>query len=270
MPQPAFPDARRARAIVALFALALAPAAAASRDEAPAAAGLQASLRQAVDVAAMDNEDARVLAAVLHGSGHPDMFHRSHGVQALRDGLPEAAHGAFLRAARHADKPSQAMLAEMYWTGLGVPRDRATAYAWMDLAAERHYHGFVVLREAYWMALDEAERARALEVGQALYAEYGDDVAKPRQEDAMERARRRMTGTHTGFVSPLLRVRVPGVAGSTVEVDASRFYDDRYWRPQAYWAWQDELWRAPPRDGSVSVGELEAVPAPDPVPAGED
>ncbi len=269
-----FRHARAPLALALLLALA-APLAAAAAVQAPAAAApaadpaadpaeaeVEAALQEAVDASAYAGEDPSVLAAVLYTSAHPDLYNRSLGFRSLEDGLAEAAHGQFLRAARHADKPSQAMLAEMYWKGLGVPRDRATAYAWMDLAAERHYRGFILLREAYWAELDEAERARALEVGQGLYAEYGDDVAKPRQERAMQRARRATTGSRTGFVGAL-KVRVPGPGGSSVEVDGSRFYAARYWQPEDYWAWQDEIWISPLPEATVTVGDLEEVAAPD-------
>src|SRR3546814_6828921 len=80
----------------------------------------------------------------------------------------------FLRAARYADKPSQAMVAEMHWRGLGVPQDRELGYAWMDLAAERMYPNFVIKRERYWQLLDADQRSNAIERGQQLLAEYGD------------------------------------------------------------------------------------------------
>ena len=58
----------------------------------------------------------------------------------------------------------------MYWKGLGVVRDRPIGYAWMDLAAERMYPNFTILRERYWSELDQAEQAAAIERGQALLA----------------------------------------------------------------------------------------------------
>ena len=69
-------------------------------------------------------------------AAHPDLRWRAEGVRA-----------------------SQAMIAAMYWDGTGVVRDRPIAYAWMDLAAERMYHDFLLYREAYWNALDAGERA---------------------------------------------------------------------------------------------------------------
>jgi hypothetical protein len=53
------------------------------------------------------------------------------------------------------------------------------AYIWMDLAAERMYHDFLVLREHYWARLDPLQQAQAIERGQQVYADYGDRVAKP-------------------------------------------------------------------------------------------
>ena len=113
-------------------------------------------------------------------NAHPDMKYRLEGWIAFEDGRLEDALAHFDHASRYGDKLSQAMLAEMHWEGRGVPRDRALAYAWADLAAERGYPRLVVLRERYWEGLDEGGQARAIEAGQALYAEYGDEVAQPR------------------------------------------------------------------------------------------
>ncbi len=60
----------------------------------------------------------------------------------------------FLRAARYADKPSQAMIAQMLWNGDGVPVDRVMAYVWADLAAERGYPAFIATREKFWSELN--------------------------------------------------------------------------------------------------------------------
>src|SRR5690606_25562983 len=126
-------------------------------------------------------------------SAHPDLRWRREGIQAYEDGDHDAALSFFQRAARYADKPSQAMVAGMYSAGNGTAVDRTIAYAWMDLAAERLYPDFVVFRERYWNGLDEAERAAAVLRGQAIYAEYGDAVAKPRLETVLRRERRGIT-----------------------------------------------------------------------------
>src|SRR3546814_3071942 len=63
-------------------------------------------------------------------SSHPDMRWRREGLYSYNQEEYDIAMDQFLRAARYADKPSQAMIAEMYWKGIGVPRDRELGYAW--------------------------------------------------------------------------------------------------------------------------------------------
>ena len=93
-------------------------------------------------------------------AAHPDIHYRTKGMQAIDAGRPADALRYFMRAAFYADKPSQAMIAEMLWNGEGQAKDPALAYAWMDLAAERKYTLFVQQRERYWKAMDDAARAR--------------------------------------------------------------------------------------------------------------
>ena len=84
-----------------------------------------------------------------------------------------------------------------------MQKDRALAYAWMDLAAERGDPQLAAQREYYWSALDEASRERALAEGKAVYEQYADDVAQPR----LERERRRWTRLAVGS-----RLGSPGAA----------------------------------------------------------
>ncbi len=64
-------------------------------------------------------------------AAHPDIRWRREGLHAFHNKAYEEAYGYFRRAASYADKASMAMLAEMYWKGLGVAWDRPIAYAWM-------------------------------------------------------------------------------------------------------------------------------------------
>lgn len=200
-------------------------------------------------------------ALILNNTGflgaHPDLRWRREGQATLEKDRPREAFTYFMRAARYADKPSQAMVAEMLWTGNGVAVDRPLAYAWMDIAAERAYVPFVAKREAYWNALSEAERAQALEVGHTLYGEYRDEVAQERLERELEKAKRKITGSRTGFVG-FLEVQLAGSHGTPITVSAERFYDDRYWEPDQYWEWQDTIWKDP-GFGTVTVKPLEVV-----------
>lgn len=194
-------------------------------------------------------------------TGHPDLRYRLLGLKKFKAGETPTAFRLYQRAAYYADKPSQGMVAEMLWTGQGVARDRALAYAWMDLAAERGYAGFRGLRELYWSELNEEERARALREGEDIYAKYGDAVAQSRLATVLRRERRRMTGSRAGFTGNL-QIHIPGPNGF-IAIDGSRFYDERFWDPRQYQAWHDSAWMNP-RVGRVDVGEIQKVGEHDP------
>lgn len=178
---------------------------------------------------------------------HPDLNYRSLGMDALQRGRSEEAFRLFQRAARHADKPSQAMVAEMLWQGRGVDADRVQAYVWMDMAAERGYPAFVAKREQYWDALDAAQREAAVESGRVMYAEYGDKVAKPRMAAALRRARLSTTGSRTGQQVGNLEISVAGPGLAPTLIEGTRFYDPTFWDPDLYQAWHDATWSRPVR-----------------------
>ena len=190
---------------------------------------------------------------------HPDLRHRLSGQGHYRKKRYEQAYAAFLRGARYADKPSQAMVGEMLWKGLGTPVDRPRAYIWMDLAAERGYRVMLAKREHYWNEMNEQERAEALEIGDALYGEYGDTYAKPRLEAQLRRARMHVTGSRVGSVGNL-QIEIPGPGGSRV-VDGSTFYKDEFWQPALYWRMQDTDWKEY-GEGTVEIGDIQAAGEP--------
>ena len=200
-------------------------------------------------------KDALMLSAGFL-TAHPDLRYRLLGLEEMKQGEHEDAFRFFQRAAFYADKPSQGMVAEMLWNGQGVERNPSLAYAWMDLAAERGYAGFLGLRERYWNALTPEQRTQALEEGKAVYAKYGDAAAQPRLATVLRREQRTMTGSRTGFTGNL-QIYIPGPGGFE-QIDGSKFYDERYWDPQQYQAWHDSIWMKP-RVGRVSVGEMEQV-----------
>ncbi|MDQ8024370.1 MAG: SEL1-like repeat protein, partial [Moraxellaceae bacterium] len=149
---------------------------------------------------------------------------------------------------------SQHRISLMYWHGAGVARDPAVAYAWADLAAERAYPSFLVLREKIWLALTPAEKERALSVGEDLYAKYGDKVAKPRLAAAILRQNTQITGSRTGQITSKVQVRSPPAGAADMWDNASYEMNSMYasWRldPERYWAVEDAIWK----DGSVDVG----------------
>jgi hypothetical protein len=190
-------------------------------------------------------------------NAHPDLKHRNEGWVAYQAGDHAAALQNFRKAASYADKPSQAMMAEMLWQGLGVPADRAMAYAWADLAAERGYVQFIRLREQYWRGLDQAEQERAVRDGRVLLEEFADAVARPRMAQFMKKAKQRARRS-ANYASQPKSVMVPGPGGSTISIVGHRFYDPKFWDPAQYQAWQDAMWMDPPK-GQVDVGDVQQV-----------
>ncbi len=210
---------------------------------------------------------------------HPDLTFRVSGQAHLEDRKYGLARADFTEAAHWSDKLSQAMLAEMHWDGIGIASDRARAYAWMDLAAERGFVPFVAKRERYWAALDAQQRERALEIGRELYADYGDDVARPRLRSRLRKEARAMTGTRVGMpgagrvilgtpggaivsvfsarttgVSGDLGSMASGLGGNQLSFDV--FYAAEHWRPEPYARWQMEQLEFAQR-GMVTVGARE-------------
>lgn len=208
--------------------------------------------------------DALVMSSDAFLDAHPDIKFRQQGLKAWEKGDYEGAFKLFKRGARFADKPSQGMIAEMLWRGEGVAQDRAQAYAWMDLAAERHFRPMLIQRELYWEQLGKEEQQAAIAIGEGLYKEYGDVVAKPRLELKMRQAKKKSAGSRTGFVANLT-INIP-TPGGNFTIDGSSFYHPDYWEPAKYWAWQEKGWKDPPK-GMVDVGPLSAAPAAEAPPA---
>jgi len=191
-------------------------------------------------------------------NAHPDLLWRTRGMDQYRAERFDEAFTRFQRAARYADKPSQGLVAEMYWTGRGVPQDRPLAYAWMDLAAERFWRPFLIRREIYWQSMSADERKQAIDVGKTLYAEFGDAVAKPRKAQVLRRERGNVTGSRTGFAGNV-SIEIPS-AGGSIRISGAEFYNPMYWDVDKYWAWQESVWKEA-RPGLVEVGPV-STPTP--------
>lgn len=203
-----------------------------------------------------DATDRQLMGTSGFLSYHPDLRFRLLGLSEYRKGNYVDAMTYFRRAARYADKPSQGMVAEMYWKGEGVPVDRATAYVWMDLASERAYHVMLLQRERYWKEMTQAERDRALELGDALYLEFADEFAKPRLAVKLRQGKRATTGSRTGAVGNLSIV-IPTPNG-TLSIDGATFYDEKFWNPNLYFRLQDSDWKEF-GEGRVDIGEIQSA-----------
>jgi uncharacterized protein len=205
--------------------------------------------------------DAKIMSRVDYLSFHPDQHHRRLGVHALAEGRDEAARTHFQRASRYADKLSQAALSELWWEGRGGPRDRAMAYIWMDLAAERGTPRLLAKREYYWANLDAAERDRVQREGPAQFALYGDPAAKPRLEAELRRGLAQATGSRTGNAGTLDVCIDSDAGGSCLDwAKGHEYYADRHWQPRAYWQAQDGLLRMADDAGRVRAGPASSLP----------
>jgi hypothetical protein len=212
---------------------------------------------------AADGVPERASEVAVESSGHLDQLFRKRGFEAYERGRHDEARRHFEYAASYADKTSQFVLGLMHRDGVGVPRDPATAYAWLDLAAERGYPTFLAEREAVWNSLDARGRERAIEVATALYERYGDAVAKARHAAEIRRYLRRSIAGHPslkgGHIVTLDRT-CGGVTrmlrGGGCRVD-DYFTEERF-DPRTYWATQDDLYM--PR-GKVVVEPLQKLPA---------
>lgn len=198
-----------------------------------------------------DPSSDRMLVAAGFLDGHPDLRFRRMGLERYTEGKHPEAFKLFTRAGYYADKPSQAIVAEMLWIGLGVDQDRALSYVWMDLAAERGYVSFARKRSLYWEALSETERQQVEISAPSIRSEYADIAAEPRLNAVLLRERRRMTGSRLASQSNHVTISVPGHGA----IDSSRFYDSQFWEPEQYRAWHDAFWQDL-RFGRVDVGDV--------------
>ena len=215
-----------------------------------AATGIPAPVAEGRDV-----QDT--MASKTYLDAHPDLKFRVEGLLALEEGRFDDARAHFIRAASYADKPSQAILAELAWRGVGQPADRVLGYVWSDIAAERGYPAFVAQRERYWSQLSADEQGRAIEAGQPLMAEHGDAAAKPRIARHLRLARRYML---SGRPRKDVTVVVPSPSGQQMVIRGHDFYANRFWDPEDYQTWVDSTW-SNPKQGQVEIGELEQAGA---------
>ncbi|MBD8873944.1 sel1 repeat family protein [Rhodanobacter sp. DHB23] len=216
----------------------------------------------AQDGAGKAPESPRQALSVLdktYTTGHPDLYYEFDGMHRFVVGDYRGAMHYFRLAARYADKPSQLSIGLMYLEGQGVPRSPVMAYAWVALAAERNYPQFMATRDAIWGQLDADQRRQATQQEQALYAQYGDPVAKLRLEQAM---RDSLADMSAGGLRPHQDVAVytstgGGQCAGGDARDCDKLYADWFWNPRHYFATRDAAW-----SGTVTVGSLQkAVPA---------
>lgn len=206
----------------------------------------------------------RINNALAVAGGRYNELHRLNAERAYLKGDRRLAAEQYRLAAGYADKFSQHRLSLMYWRGDGVPKDRVQAYIWSDLAAERGTPSLLANRERMWHGLSAAEREQVAAIGPDYYAEYGDAVAKPRQQARMLAESRNHTGTRTGYdgfklemskVQGVLFGQGPGTPDDlAIPVSAESLYGADRSDPETYWRIQDAILAG----GTVEVGDLQS------------
>lgn len=225
-----------------------------------------------------DRQQLGILEAVLAEPGvvehHSDLYFRSLGADAYKAGDKARALEMFMAAARFGDKPSEAMVAAMYWNGEGTAVDRPRAYAWMDLAADRGYRDLVIQRELYWNRLSAGERDQALAVGKEIYDRYSDEKGRQHLAAELFRVSHQVTGSHTGFAGSgevayslgglgAANAGVGGYLNDSHLTQLSKYYSSAVWSADDYLHLKDVQWRLKgPLQGNVEVGDpLQVSPA---------
>jgi hypothetical protein len=187
---------------------------------------------------------------------HPNERHRLYGQKAAATGNWRDAAKAFRMAARYADKYSQHRLSLLHWHGIGVREDRVLGYLWADIAAERGYPQFLAIRERMWRELTPVQQAEVARRGPALYAEFGDPVAKPRFQRALAQSSLTLTGSRTGFDGGVGITSGDKLRGTLANVNdaliLATLHSPSRTDPKRYWAAEDRAWK----NGIVRVGEI--------------
>lgn len=194
---------------------------------------------------------------------HPDLFGEYAGMRRYAHHDYAGALKYFKIGAYYADKLSQLSIGLMYANGDGVKKDAETAYAWLNVAAERGYPEFVATRDRVKASLTPAQLQDAQKRVADVQARYGDAVAKPRMEQQLRFGMERMTGSRTGFDFGALHMAAKQNCGTGKSIGdqavpvagcgGADIYSRWRWEPKRYFAMRDAQWKA-----TVSVGALGA------------
>ncbi|MDZ7791177.1 MAG: hypothetical protein U5L08_11935 [Xanthomonadales bacterium] len=195
---------------------------------------------------------AQVFSFAEHTPGFRPL---AEGSRFYANGWHFNARHRFRKAAYWADKMAQHNLGVIWYRGDGVDRDPARAWAWFELSAERDYPEFVGIADAIQDELEPAQRQRGQRIlEEELRPQYGDEVAVPRTARRMERERRDVVGSRTGFVGNVT-VYDPMTFGTRSGED---YFDPEKWDFHRVMQREKQVFEALAR-GRVTVGELEFV-----------
>ncbi len=169
----------------------------------------------------------------------------------------DSAYQGYRQSARWGNKLSQFNIGTMYYNGIGVSRDPARAWAWIELSAEREYPQLVHAADEIWRELDDNEQQRAQRIhDEELVPEYADAATLPRTKRFVNRRYRSATGSRLG-----------GVAGSNPLLVQPRdhpqsigdvYYREDEWRVER-WLEQEAAWFEQMMEAGEPVGEFEEI-----------
>ncbi|MEP6939291.1 MAG: sel1 repeat family protein [Rudaea sp.] len=192
---------------------------------------------------------------------HPDLFGEFAGMRSYAHHHYQEALKYFEIGALYADKMSQLSLGLMHMNGEGTAKDPVTAYAWLDLAAERDYPDFVATRDSLAKTLTPEQLAQGKSLRKTLGEKYADAVAKPRLATQLHLGQMQMTGSRTGHDSGIYQLKTTPSCGPTLVVGGQvqpqagcggPIFAKERWDPKLYFASRDREYKA-----SVSVGAVE-------------
>ncbi len=216
-----------------------------------------------------DPDVQKTLRAMANAStwGHPDQFGEFAGLRYFAHHDYKNAMKYFKIGALYADKLSQLSIGLMYLNGNGVRKDLVTAYAWLEIAAERDYPEFKDTRDSVKASLSPAQLQQAEKIHAELAEKYADAVAQPRMAKKLRLTQMQITGSHTGFDSGITQLSTKPVCGPSVIVGGDvtpqagcggpSMYASSRWDPKTYFASRDAEWKA-----TVSVGAIQSADAP--------
>lgn len=167
------------------------------------------------------------------------------------------AYQRYQQSARWGNKLSQFNIGTMYYNGIGMARDPARAWAWIELSAEREYPQLVRAASEIWGELDDNARQRAQRIlDEELEPEYADAVALPRTQRFVTRRYRSATGSRLGgsaASNPLL-VQPRDHPHTVGDV----YYREDDWRVER-WLEQEAAWFEQMMEAGEPVAEFEEI-----------
>ena len=153
----------------------------------------------------------------------PDQKELVRAAHALKKGHEKDAAEKFMRAAEWGNKDAQKTLGLMYVKGMGVGKDWAMGYAWLDLASSLGNAAIISTRDQIYASMNDEEKSLVKGYTDELNENYGDKLALERREEWVRKQKRQMTGSRTGNAGGV-RVSVADATGYSWQVSGSQYF----------------------------------------------